>query len=739
MNRLFHISFLCALLCFAYSVSSQSSYKAFNADNTKYQSIESSEGLQISKIDGMAGMDNFVVYKEIKNLPSTTKDNHKFTLHLEGEWYELVIGNGDDFFDRAKQSILEDNPYEISLPEGSYDIVILGASTDDNWAFVCYDQILIDKDTEITAKMEDAIHKIDIAPVDANNNLLNDFLIDTQIEYYFFMHPSIGMIFDLVAMDWEGGFYLYVNDMGDRNKILITAEGYEPEQNNTYFITMPMIESGVTEDVLLVNKSDEIVHYSQMFNVPKELTKDSYSHRSTIMVFYDFETRRHSWFGSYWWSSVRVHDRDKPYSLYTNLRFNDAPQTGDINLFISPIFFESDDGIQSSGMDDYDIITPFPMAINKNDELMIDFFSKVHGWSFLNPTDIYGIFCNNPLSRVWNKNEFYHEGYRTPHLYHMARNFNAESSPWGLEAQVVNRLLFLGEFGEQKYNHGDVMVTVTGDGKRIYNGRIVKFNNASINNTNCSQYQIEVTNDQVFAYGRKMINHTVIDFDLTKPDANPPTLTMLRVIDDEKISMTVLHPETARLEITAGDITIDFGEGWTDMLYDKKPNLEVSWSVDGEIFYDLPVEEDASKFHLGYGNFFDVSLAPLLEVNLTPEWITIKIVLTDDAGNSQVQILDPLFHYGGPVGIDEILSEPTSNIAYPNPFTGNVNIELNHPVSGEVYLEIYDITGRIIHQQKMNCNQTGTLTWNGSHLKEGIYFYGVYGKEGVVRGKIIKK
>jgi len=67
MKKHFHISFLCALLCFAHSVSSQNSYKAFNADNTKYQSIESSEGLQILKIDGMAGMDNFVIYNQAIN------------------------------------------------------------------------------------------------------------------------------------------------------------------------------------------------------------------------------------------------------------------------------------------------------------------------------------------------------------------------------------------------------------------------------------------------------------------------------------------------------------------------------------------------------------------------------------------------------------------------------------------------------------------------------------------------
>jgi hypothetical protein len=112
--------------------------------------------------------------------------------------------------------------------------------------------------------------------------------------------------------------------------------------------------------------------------------------------------------------------------------------------------------------------------------------------------------------------------------------------------------------------------------------------------------------------------------------------------------------------------------------------------------------------------------------------------LTDDAGNSQEQTFAPLFYYGDAVGIEEETSR-TSVLAYPNPFTGNVTIEIDNPVSGEVYFEVYDVTGRIIHQEKMNCNLQNSFIYNGSHLKEGVYFYGIYGNEGVVKGKIVKQ
>jgi hypothetical protein len=466
-----------------------------------------------------------------------------------------------------------------------------------------------------------------------------------------------------------------------------------------------------------------MIHYAQMFNISKELTEDSYTHVNELRVVYDYETKKHNYFqGGGGWSLFRFFDREKPYSLYTNARFNDHPKTGDVNVFFSPVFYETSNGLEGCG-DVYEIIAPFPMAINKNDELMIDFFSRPLHSRFHPQIDLIETICNNPLSRVYNRDEFYHEGFRTPHLYHQS-------------IYIYKGLLYIGEFGEQKYNHGHVNVKIMDKGKVVYDRSIFDFNESSVSPI-CTQCQMELTNDEVFAYGRKMINHTLIDFNTTKPDANPPTITMLRVIDNEKISMLIENANTARLEITAGDGSCDSFR--KTLVYDKQFHIEVLWSADGEAFYDLPVEEDPQKAHPGYGFFYNVSLASLSVLGGNDTWITIKIILTDEAGNSQVQTFTPLFYYGSSIGIDEISTGSISSKAYPNPFTGMVNIELKNPVSGEVYLEIYDISGRIIHQQKHHCDATTSFSWNGSHAKEGMYFYGIYSKEGVARGKMVVK
>ena len=780
MKKKFYIG-LIAFICFGQLGYSQNNRFMEKVDGKTWHKIEVSEGLQISKIDNdRLGVSSYVTHKEIRNNPSPTGNNYNLTIHVlnakvddsgNPEW-TLSIGNGLDpkdenyFCDLVWAFYLPDYTYKAVVPEGYYDIMIQTnfLVPDPIWEFVYMpaylfiEQIYIGEDTELNADFEDAVHKIEIAPVDINNALMKDRemdFIDTRIILNVKMHYSIAVA-ATTYLNWSSSagfwpsFCVYVNDMGTRNKIMIAVDAYETKAGDTYHLEMPVIDKGLTESIVLKNKSEDYVHFTQMYHISKELTEDPFPHYCNtreLTVLYDFETSLgHSYMGTEWFSPDRVYDKEKGYSLYTNVTNKEAPKTGDTHFFIAPLFYEFVEPLPP----------PFPffarffgtvagnfMAIDKKGDLILNFHSNYfyfENFSFLKREQVLDNMGNNPLTKVWNKEEFYYEGYRTPHLYYQTRNFNAASHP-NHTPTVRSPMCFMGEYNEQKDNHGFVPVKITGDGVEIFNDNMLMFNGTYYMdplpiNATLSQYQIEVTNDEVFAHGRKMVNHTIIDFDLTQSDANPPALTMLRVIDEEKISMFT-NGTNGRLEITAGDFTVNFD---SDMIkYDKKPAITVSWSSDGTTFHELTAIEDASKFHPGYGHFYNVSLAPLVQTDLKKEtWITIKIVLTDDVGNSMVQILEPLFQYLGETGIEEILSEQASNVAYPNPFTGIVTIELNNFVSGETYFEVYDIIGKIIHQQKMNCSQTTSFNWNGSHLKEGMYFYGIYNQGNVIRGKMVK-
>jgi flagellar hook assembly protein FlgD len=62
---------------------------------------------------------------------------------------------------------------------------------------------------------------------------------------------------------------------------------------------------------------------------------------------------------------------------------------------------------------------------------------------------------------------------------------------------------------------------------------------------------------------------------------------------------------------------------------------------------------------------------------------------------------------------------------YPNPFNPETKIQFWIPKSGNVKLTIYDVSGRQIDElvnRKLNAG-TFEVTWNGSNLSSGIYFY----------------
>ena len=726
-----------------------------NFDSKNYQKVEVSEGLQIKS----TGENSYVIYKEIKNQPSKIKNNYNFKIIIESEmsWMgNITIGNGDDFFELVGWWNVEDNIYETTLPEGYYDIVVSGQVPNYDWfetAIIFFDQIHIDKNTELTADFTETFHTISLAPVDDDNVLIGDWAEDnTDIFFIITMHPSINM-----SNSWRFfGFPIsdinfHVKDMGDRNKLQVAVGAYNEIKGDEYFISFPEIVDGITEDIVLQNTSEEIIHFKQIINVPENFDDVLYSYTGFLQINYDFELM-HSWVYYSGATRERIRDKDAPYSLYSNIRYNETPKTRDMNMFVLPLSYDFYNFEMPRPWDFRGLVAGNPMAINDDGELIMNFFPKFSGvlGSLNDINEIIGSLGNNPLTKVWNEEEFYYEGFRTPILYHQSMNFTAETNPYEINGVNDFWFLFLGEFGEQKFNHGDMTVKITGDGTEIYNDQIFKlyaprFWGLNLDG-NCSKYEIEIFNDDVFAYGRRMVNHSFIEFDMTTPDVDPPTLTMLRVIDNEKISMFISDINSARLEITAADYKFAFeeipgepGEYYAFIAYDKKPDIEIFWSSDGETFHELPAAEDESKFHLGYGNFFNVSLAPLAEAGIEEGWITIKIILTDEVGNSQVQLLNPLFYYGDFVGIDkQILSNKLTSSAYPNPFTEKITVELENPVSGLTYFEIYDITGRIIHQQKTDANNTKSFTYNGKHLKAGVYFYGIYNGGNVVSGKIVK-
>ncbi len=86
------------------------------------------------------------------------------------------------------------------------------------------------------------------------------------------------------------------------------------------------------------------------------------------------------------------------------------------------------------------------------------------------------------------------------------------------------------------------------------------------------------------------------------------------------------------------------------------------------------------------------------------------------------------FDLGSVLGVDPYSIVPKDfyiNQNYPNPFNPETKIKFGLPKSGNVKLSVYDASGRVVEElvnQQLNSG-TFEVTWNGSNLSSGAYFY----------------
>lgn len=127
---------------------------------------------------------------------------------------------------------------------------------------------------------------------------------------------------------------------------------------------------------------------------------------------------------------------------------------------------------------------------------------------------------------------------------------------------------------------------------------------------------VEVNNDHFSTNSVNKTNHTRVEFDLGRTDAMPPTMTFLRLLDengDETISLQ--NPSLSTLVFGCGDYsyhyTSNYGGFYDFLEYNSMPDVELFYSIDGEQWESINVTEDLDLFHNSYGNVFMADLSQL--------------------------------------------------------------------------------------------------------------------------------
>lgn len=77
----------------------------------------------------------------------------------------------------------------------------------------------------------------------------------------------------------------------------------------------------------------------------------------------------------------------------------------------------------------------------------------------------------------------------------------------------------------------------------------------------------------------------------------------------------------------------------------------------------------------------------------------------------------------------EIPETPALVKAYPNPFNGQVNVNINLPAADRVEVGVYDVTGRLVATLANESFAAGEtqLSWTPSDLAAGVYLLRVRG------------
>ena len=83
-----------------------------------------------------------------------------------------------------------------------------------------------------------------------------------------------------------------------------------------------------------------------------------------------------------------------------------------------------------------------------------------------------------------------------------------------------------------------------------------------------------------------------------------------------------------------------------------------------------------------------------------------------------------------------------NTLVWPNPSTGvfnfNIGNILSDSLNDEVIIQVFDITGKLVHQEK-NLRNNAVSSWDASLMAKGVYLVNLKGNKTSKHFKIIKK
>ena len=673
---------------------------------------------------------------KVKHQVVTGKQTHLLTVYAPTEynWDEIWISDGTDVIGMYMQG--EGDSFELDLEEDTYYVICYGWMETNEGPFQCFwvkDDIELTDDTDVFVDFNQCVYDLKVDYHDEHGTSFADLnFFDVMYSVNLYWLNMVWFISDFSLESYvEQVPYIRFNCMNSRN-VLELVVFLEPGDQKSYLIKNS--QNGLNESPVFTVNAEDVVTVREMFNVCDN--PDStlhYCYHTDILRITDGKA-----IGMVEARNLYLDfDLSLPYTIVTNAKedeetgFESGPK-----MILMPTIHEWVDPNS-----EFRSFIRTPLYINNEGLVIREAITLFKDGYDILPRPVF--FPSSPAKTTCPNDMIISFGERTPLATFYPRAFNAQSTPlnrtcfWG-------GFFFSGEYSCERHCDYDSNIQIMVNGDELYNDSIYKYNQEMpFYLSEPGEVVVEVNNEHLSTNGVNKTNRTHVEFDLGRADAMPPTMTFLRLLDedgDETISLQ--NPSLSTLVFGCGDYsyhyTPNYGGYYDYLEYSAKPEVELFYTINGEQWEPISVIEDESLFYNGYGNVFVADLSQLGD-QVVDKWVSLRFNLSDAAGNTQTQTLENVFFAGEWNSVEELPADGLSHQVFPNPFTNEVRITTADVVNGSANVQVYNVLGAQVYQKTVNCKDSKEFVIDGSTLKSGIYFYRISTKKGQMRGKIVKK
>jgi hypothetical protein len=636
-----------------------------------------------------SGMARLCSAKDTLHIPWAFIKAAKMSIAFDQPYADFVLSNSRCVFESSQAFWPDSCHAEFIAPPGVYDLFASFFGSPNKC--VIKEGINLDTSTSLSVPSADAIYSVSLNGVDENGQQFPSS--DYEQVVYGFIFPDSSL---LRSWNFLGAFDTTMLVSGFSSRFRLNCGESTMRPPNIYGINFNAIK-GLQSDMPLSNRPGEF-HAQHL--VAKFPPRPQYNGISVVLwskivleggLFYfgisgaDFTDFTGNWHGNIYFTT----QKDSTYGTPISVMAYDQQSP-----YIGPCIWSA----------------PFVVV---NDSVAMSYDTKASRSLYLSP--------NNGSITLG-------QGLH----YTIARSSNNLNGNSNIAAFPG----FFGAMDEDKYTtHFRSQYTISSSGGVIASDTLANLEPIDVP---AGEYKLEVKHQDYFIQGVQGLATLTERFDLRKADANPPTLTSLRLLNHSGTATDTLSlGEHGTLVFSAIDINYASGSGTflgnygpinidSTKLYFRR-NGTPAW-------HSLAIERwmtDTADVASPRGFVFKADITDAVQVDSTG--IDIKIALQDPSGNTAEWSLEPAFGVGKFGIINAIPGETTLPVPatfalrqnYPNPFNPATTIEFDLPRRSFVTLEVFNLLGQRIATILAEDMQAGAykIQWHAGNVASGIYFY----------------